>query len=631
MLKKVAAFYTLNKSHRVLRQNYKLYRRKAASLPPEKKERIQSLLSNLQTAVTQKNSEIANRLAHSLEEAAKSLMPKSFLDKARDGIGAILFALIVAIAIRQTWFEFYTIPSGSARPTLKEEDLLLVSKTDYGINTLTPTGHLYFDPSLVERGSIVILSGKDMDIYDVDTKYFYVIPGKKQFVKRLIGKPGDSLYFYGGKIFGVSANGSDLTELRDTPWFKDLEHIPFIRFNGKVETPNAFMGVFPSSVFYQMNEPIARLSSQPHGGINGEILSPRSSGIKNYYDLWGFKNFAMARLLTGEETKILHPSTFDGLDTAPLYLELSHHPSFSGAKLEKDEYGRVRPSLGLSVSLLPVSEEKLNALMQHMTTCRFVVKDGLATRYGGSFEPKAFLPRMPDVPDGTYEILNGKGYRILFWGVTKELDSSHPLLKRTPDHVQQLYNLGIEVDTRFSPSFKKDRLAPSRYAYFAHEDLYLMGAPIFFRQDPVLIKFLQKEYQKQAASSARIPYVPFDDEEAPIKVDGTINVEFIRKFGLTIPEGMYLVLGDNHAMSGDSRQFGFVPQSNLRGGASFLLWPPGPRWGRLPQPSISHFTIPNIAILSLFILGTVGTTFYLRRKYARPFHFDESPRKTIQK
>lgn len=623
MLKKVAAYYTLNKSHRVLRQNYKLYRRKAASLPSEKKERIQSLLSNLQTAVAQKNPEIADRLARSLEEAARSLMPKTLWDKARDFTGQILFALVIAIAIRQTWFEFYTIPSGSARPTLKEADLLLVSKTDYGINTLTPNGHLYFDPSLVERGSIVILSGKDMDIYDVDTKYFYVIPGKKQFVKRLIGKPGDSLYFYGGQIFGVSANGNDLTELRNTPWFLDLEHIPFIRFNGKVETPNAFMGVFPTSVFYQMNEPVASLSMQPHGGIKGEILYPRSSGIKNYYDLWGIKNFAMSRLLTAEEAKILHPTLFDGIDPAPLYLELSHHPSFLGAKLEKDEYGRMRPSFALSTSLLPISEEKAKNLMEQMYTCRFHVKDGIATRYGASFEPKAFLPRLTNVPDGTYEIINGKGYRVHFLGVTTELKPGHPLLSKDPAHVQQVYNLGIEVDTRFSPSFKKDRFTPSRYTYFAHGDLYLMGTPIFFKKDPALVQFLQKEYQKQAASTSGAPYIPFDDAGAPMKSDGTIDAEFIRKFGVTVPEGMYLVLGDNHAMSGDSRQFGFVPQKNLRGGASLLLWPPGPRWGRLPQPPTNHFTLPNVVILSIFLLGAAGTTFYLRRKYTKPFHFED--------
>ncbi len=613
MFTKVTGFYSLTKSRRVLRQLYKLYRRKASVLDGDRKERLKSLLTSLQTAIAQKNPEIAARLATSLEEASKKLMPKTLWDKIRDFTFAIVFALTLAIAIRQMWFELYSIPTGSMRPTLKEEDLLLVSKTDYGINTLSPTSHVQFDPSLVKRGSIVIFSGKDMDIYDVDTNYFFVIPGKKQFVKRLIGKPGDTLYFYGGKIYGISANGQDLAELRDTPWFQNLEHIPFIRFDGKVQTPNQpLLGTFSSAVFYQMNEPIAKLTTYSRGIVEGEMLQP----VKDYYDLWGFKNYAMTRLLTHEQARDLHPSALKGVPVQPLYLELTHHPSLRGAKVERDEYGRLRPTLVTSVSLLPVSEEKIDAIMQHITTCRFIVKDGIATRYGSSFQPKTFLPRMPDVPDGTYEIQDGKASRIFYLGVSKSLPNDHPLLKRDPKQVQLLYNLGIEMDERFAT-----RLAPSRYAYFAHGDLYLMGSPIFFKKDPALAQFIQKEYQKQATSS-RLPYAPFDDAGAPITADGKIDEAFIRLYGLKVPEKTYLVLGDNHAMSGDSRQFGFVPQDNLRGGASFLFWPPGPRWGRLPQPSIPHATLPNVVVWAFFLSTALGTTLYLRRKYNKPLKFD---------
>jgi len=112
-------------------------------------------------------------------------------------VTGIVFALLVAVLIRTMWFELYTIPTGSMRPTLKEQDFLVVSKTDYGINVPLQAAHFYFDPTLVQRGSIIVFNGENMDIEDADTTYFYLFPGKKQFVKRLIGKPGDSLYFYG--------------------------------------------------------------------------------------------------------------------------------------------------------------------------------------------------------------------------------------------------------------------------------------------------------------------------------------------------------------------------------------------------------------------------------------------------
>ena len=70
---------------------------------------------------------------------------------------------------------------------------------------------------------IVIFSGQDMDISDVDTKYFLIFPGKKQFIKRLVGKPGDSLYFYGGLIYGIDKDGNDLPILRDSKWFKQID------------------------------------------------------------------------------------------------------------------------------------------------------------------------------------------------------------------------------------------------------------------------------------------------------------------------------------------------------------------------------------------------------------------------
>ena len=174
-----------------------------------------------------------------------------------------------------------------------------------------------------------------MDVSDPDTMYFYIIPGKKQFVKRLIGKPGDTLYFYGGRIYGIDSEGHDLTELRDSAWIQPLEHIPFIRFDGKPETstvPN--QGIFSPVVFNQMNEPIARLTFQDFGKINSEMLAP----VKNYFDLWGFKNFAMARLLTPAELKQLYNNQSKELQPAPLYLELTHHPSLAHAALARDEY-----------------------------------------------------------------------------------------------------------------------------------------------------------------------------------------------------------------------------------------------------------------------------------------------------
>ena len=139
---------------------------------------------------------------------------------------------------------------------------------------------------------------------------------------------------------------------------------------------------------------------------------------------------------------------------------------------------------------------------------------------------------------------------------------------------------------------------PSRYAYFKNQDLYLLASPVIAKNDSALMAFNQRESVKK---------YPFKDFGPP-------TLEEIRKNGIKIPEKMYLVLGDNHAMSGDSRQFGFVPEDNLKGGVSFLFSPPDSRWGKAPQPSQPHATLPNITVWVFFILFGFGYTIYMRKK-----------------
>jgi len=42
---------------------------------------------------------------------------------------------------------------------------------------------------------------------------------------------------------------------------------------------------------------------------------------------------------------------------------------------------------------------------------------------------------------------------------------------------------------------------------------------------------------------------------------------------VTVPEGYFLVLGDNRSYSSDSREWGFVPKKNIIGVSKFIYWP----------------------------------------------------------
>jgi signal peptidase I len=101
--------------------------------------------------------------------------PKS---KLREYIEAILLAIVIAFFIRTFVIQAYKIPSGSMKPTLQIGDHILVSKFNYGVklpfirSTLIPIGTPH-------RGDIVVF------IYPEDRS--------KDFIKRLVGLPGDTI------------------------------------------------------------------------------------------------------------------------------------------------------------------------------------------------------------------------------------------------------------------------------------------------------------------------------------------------------------------------------------------------------------------------------------------------------
>lgn len=618
MLQKIKSIRALRQSKQFLKQALRLYRQKHKKLTPHAKERVESLIANLQTAIAQKNSHDATQASLHLEAAAQQFMPRSTWDRLRNGTLSLLCALMIALPIRLMWFEFYSIPTGSMRPTLKEGDYLVVSKTDFGINMPFRSGHFLFDPELALRGAIVVWTGENMGMPDDDAMYFYVIPGKKQYIKRLIGKPGDTLYFYGGKIYGVDREGREIAELREASYFQALEHIPFIRFEGRVETPNP-----TTAVLYQMNQEIAKLSMNSFGGVSGNLVAQEGHvAPAQYADFWGFKNYGMGRLLTKSQVEEMHPGALAGVEPGLLYLEIFHHPGVQGAKAKRDEMGRVRPALNVAVSLLPLNQEHLGRIAAHMTTCRFEVKDGKVYQFGSGYHNAGARPELPNVPDGVYEIQDGKASKVLlgsapswlptlFWGgVTKALPKDHPLSQAAPEHIQTLYNFGFQWFNYYAPS--PNAPLPSRYVYFRDGDLYLMGGAVLYKNDQALTAFLKNELQKQAISTSTRPYFPFQDQGPP-------DLATIKKYGITVPDKTYLLMGDNHAMSADSRQFGFVPQDNLRGGASFHFWPAGDRWGRHPQAVTKHLTAPNVTVLGIAaVAGALSYLWARRRRNSLP-------------
>jgi signal peptidase I len=594
------------------------------------KTTFEQLLKDLEVAIANKDKKTATDICKNLEGLANIHFKKSPLNQILEFVITIAVALAIAVTIRQMWFEFYTIPSGSMRPTFQEGDFIIASKDDFGINVPLTPKQFYFDNDLVKRGEIVTFTAQNLDSHDNKMLYFYIFPGYKRYIKRLIAKPEDTIYFYGGKVYGIDKNGNVIKELQNGKWFEKNEYIPFISFEGQPKISNpAFYGIHSPVTLFQMNMPVAKLSVTDNGQVDGKMLPIKNSKkkpqiLENYYDMWGMKNFAKVRILSKKQASLFYNKSFD----ANYYLELRHHPNLKNLKIQKDEYGRLRPVLSYETSLMPLSDKHLKKIFDNMYSARFTVdKNHKTARIGTDLtgDSKYYLPTFKNIPPssfmGKYEFQDGIAYKIHFANISTKLPKSDPIYKFTPNYAAKLFNLGIEFYLPYEPIDKAQRITPSRYAYFNNNDLYLLGHKIIDKDDPVLVDFVKKEKDLQSTSSTYRPYVAFIDNGSPMKKDGTLDIELIKKNGLTIPKDMYLVLGDNHAMSADSRVFGFLPKENLRGGATLIFWPPGPRMGRPLQPFFHLLTFPRIFI---WICGGIGigiTIYYTRKRKKLPLDF----------
>ena len=109
-----------------------------------------------------------------------------------DNVKTLLGALIIAVLIRSLLFQPFYIPSSSMEPTLLVGDRIFVSKYTYGYSK-----HSFpFSPSITnkrffskqpERGDLVVFKTP--------------ADNRTDYIKRLIGMPGDTIQFKEGDIF----------------------------------------------------------------------------------------------------------------------------------------------------------------------------------------------------------------------------------------------------------------------------------------------------------------------------------------------------------------------------------------------------------------------------------------------
>lgn len=134
----------------------------------------------------------------------KQKKEKSFYDS---WFFVISFFILLPLSFRILLFSPYHIPSGSMKPTLLEGDFLFVAKYSYGYSRYT----FPFDINLFEgrknftppkRGDIIVFRPP-------------LIQKRDDYIKRLIGLPGDKIQVINGQVF-INSKAINRKRLEDT-------------------------------------------------------------------------------------------------------------------------------------------------------------------------------------------------------------------------------------------------------------------------------------------------------------------------------------------------------------------------------------------------------------------------------
>lgn len=117
----------------------------------------------------------------------------------RETVRTIVYAVLIALAVRTLAYEPFNIPSGSMKPTLLVGDYLFVSKFAYGYSRYSLpldlgwwSGRIF--ERLPERGDVVV--------FKLPTD------NRTDYIKRVIGLPGDRVQVTDGVLY---LNGEAVT------------------------------------------------------------------------------------------------------------------------------------------------------------------------------------------------------------------------------------------------------------------------------------------------------------------------------------------------------------------------------------------------------------------------------------
>jgi signal peptidase I len=151
---------------------------------------------------------VPSRAGKSKGKAAKE-RPSGPMAVLRETVTLVVLAVLLAVVFKTLLVQAFFIPSGSMEPTLDISDRVLVEKVSYRLGEVEPGDIVVFvhnEPGLPSSEPSNPVAGF---FTGLGQAIGLTPPSERDFIKRVVGVPGDTLNCQGGKLF---RNGKAVSE-----------------------------------------------------------------------------------------------------------------------------------------------------------------------------------------------------------------------------------------------------------------------------------------------------------------------------------------------------------------------------------------------------------------------------------
>ncbi|MCA9637577.1 MAG: signal peptidase I, partial [Myxococcales bacterium] len=170
----------------LVKEGRRILKKHAGRIAREPVEAIRSTLAEVERSRAARDWGALERSTEELDELLHTHASFARKSALRETFENVAVAVLVALGLRSCVYEPFKIPSGSMMPTLRSGDHIFVNKFVYGIQI--PFTNTVVGESLgeIRRGDVVV--------------FRYPIDESEDFIKRVIGLPGDTIRVDGDAV-----------------------------------------------------------------------------------------------------------------------------------------------------------------------------------------------------------------------------------------------------------------------------------------------------------------------------------------------------------------------------------------------------------------------------------------------